>query len=337
MTILNSFEKKVLGRETSVLHVFSDVYSNLEQDFDAELTTDYRSWILDRSTHHGIGDDIERGAYGVELIYQLNQLVRDEVIKLCEAANDTGRPVHKNVQRAISAIQDNTVRVVANCAPRNGEHNNGRDFHLAITDNEVEVYAAPLEFLKYIRDRVLSLFRIPNEGHPVFDGAREQFRSSVIARSGEYPQHLEKIYSVEEVDELRERLKEPDFSPIPEQQNALEIVFQDKFGNLRCRAKRLDRVFDEIDQCTNGHWVLGVQVGDLQPIPAHLTSNLDGIPGGELGFYRNVADGESALDDSGYWELAAKWPNGSGDKSTDSAYERLRFPKSGTPLNLVQV
>lgn len=290
MSDLKQFEKDSFSKDTLALHVFSDTLSD-KGDFDAEITTDYRH-LRPRDTRHGIGDSLTRGAYGVELIDQLAGNAKNEIPK---------------------KIKEGTIRVIANSAPRIDANENGENFYLAITKNGLEILATPLDVLTYVRDKVVSLFEIPNEGNPLFNGKREQFRSSIIARAHEHPEHLKRV--------------NPDI--IPEQKNDLEIAYIDEFGNLRLRAKSTASIARNIEELLeDGEVTLNIE-GIRETVVASVVSCLDEIKEGEFGLYRNVADGE----DAGYWELVRKWKS-NGEKL--NAHEDIGKPKIGLKIEIVK-
>ena len=78
----NREERKLLWRPTAALHIVSDTISPGD-DFDARLTSRYRH-LRFTDSESGIGESLELGAYGVELIAQLVDGVRAEVDKAVE-------------------------------------------------------------------------------------------------------------------------------------------------------------------------------------------------------------------------------------------------------------
>lgn len=299
-TQLTPEERKVLWRPTTALHVFSDVTSQwrdgngIPKDFDEGLTTSYRHLFFGGlSTEDGIDPkDSVRGAYGVELIACLVDGARDEIIKALqnqeieinpqtlEVPRDQLRKVreniHPDIERARRALKSGAVRLIANLAIRSDETKatNGPDFHLALLDNGVEVYAAPLKRLEFVRERIRSLFRIPTLGHPVFRGDREQFRSSVIARSCQFPEHLVRVGDPTEV--------------IPEQKEPLQVAYVDKFGNLRLRCAKAAQDF--LREKVQGRSTCIVKVGDVTLSDVRLGSCLNDLDENEWGLYCNSAE-----------------------------------------------
>lgn len=301
----SDWELEVLGKPTAAFIGLTDTVdvqvspNDIPGDFDAILTTWFRHLLFpDLCAIYGVGSDLNRAAYGVELITNLVDQTRTAI----DYELKRGGSLHPNIIRAHNSIHSGTIRTLVNIAQRSGETaaTNGTHFYLALLDNGMEIYTTPLKSLQYVRDRIVSLWEIPNENHPLFNGEREQFRSSTIARSGEYPSHLRRIVDVREV--------------IPGQQNFLQLAFVDKFGNLRLRQSE---VFSEIPEIladyeqweTKGFPVddpqrpnrISLVIGDQKLDDIWLTSCLNDIPEGEWGFYRNSAD-----PDNHYWELVVK-------------------------------
>ncbi|MBU1992857.1 MAG: hypothetical protein ABH856_04505 [Patescibacteria group bacterium] len=310
MAELTDSEKDLLSRKTHALHVFSDTIPESE-DFDAPLTTDYNSYDI-RSTRDGIGESTVLGQYGIELIVQLVDGLRGDI---AAGIGDTD-PDLRAIEKSLTA---KVIKVVGNNAPRDGESENGTDFHLAITDNDLIVIATPLELLSFIRDRIKSVFRFPNKDNPIWDWIREQFRSAKAARIVRYPDHL-----------VRENKL-----IIPDQRHLFELAFADRYGNPRARARDKYHLAELIDQKKNGSEVVGLRVvGTSKIIRTSLTNCLDGIPAGEWGLYQNVADNVNGERPSAYWEFAPRWA--SGDQRLNG-YEILGRPKLGSPIEVVSV
>lgn len=324
MSSLSSFETKAFRRPTLALHVLSDVFPE-GGDFDAGLTTDYRH-LRPKDTRDGIGDDPVLGAYGVELIAQLVDDAHEQIRKAVREAQLESRflwkkKLHPDVRRAYDAFRSGAIRVIANNAPRteDNQSNNGDNFWLALLDNGVEVYATPLQLLRYVKHRVVSLFEIPNQGHPHFDGSREQFRSSLIARSGQVPGHLRRA---------RPALLTSAFRDKPE----LEFVYGDPYGNKRLRTDNIAQVRELLRRLAIGHELprIGLIVGENRKFVSAVVGNsLSSIPDGEWGLYRNVADGERT-EGPGYYELVHKWK---GEERYD-AHEELGKPPLGSSIEL---
>jgi hypothetical protein len=300
---------EALKRPVLAHYYFSDVYPEQRSangtpfDFDAEITSDWHSLDIRPPLRgkYGIGSNPTLGAYGIELISNLV----DQAIVDIKREEQRGGELTQKVRRARRYLKVGAVCVVGNIAPRSAETaaNNGTDFHLALLDNGVEIYAVPLDLLKYVKHKVVALWKIPNEGHPVFDGEMEQFRSSLIVRSREYPDHLKRIMNPEEI--------------IPEQQNDLEVAFTDEFGNMRLSQRlKSPPILGDNRRCSliiGGH-----RINDV-----HLDCPcLNEIPGEECGLYRNPDD----VDDR-YLELAVK---GQG------AWFLLGKPPLGTPVSIIE-
>ncbi len=339
MAELTHQEADLLARPTGALISFSDTFTSpndsirdlpaelletagagTQRDFDSELTHQFRH-LRPRDGEYGIGDKANNhllAAYGVELVTQLTDGIQNEIAKGIARAEKIGRPLHPNIVEAQQFINSRAIRVIANAAPRYDENKtkNGSHFYLAVLDNGVEIYATPLDALQYVRDRVTSLFEIPNENHPLFNGKREQFRSSIIARSEEEPQHLVRT----------------DKSQIPDQEHELQLAWADRYGNTRLRAKDGAQVQRRIKGVKNNQDQVGIEFPgqDIQRSTAKLNNCLDAVKGGELGLYGNVADGETTAGKPSYLELVYKWLNG----EKINTHKRLGRPEIGSAIEI---
>lgn len=339
MAELNHQESEQLFRPTGALIAFSDTFTNpndvirhlpkdpeqaistdSQRDFDSELTTQFRH-LRPRDGEYGIGDNPNNhllAAYGVELVTNLTDGLQAEINKAIRRAQEIGRPIHPNILEAQQFIQQRAIRVIANAAPRydGNKDKNGSHFYLAILDNGVEIYATPLDALQYVRDRVVSLFEIPNANNPLFHGTREQFRSSVIARLCEEPEHLVRA----------------DQSAIPDQEHELQLAWADRYGNTRLRAKNGAQIQTRIGEVKDGKGQVGIKFPnlDLPGAQAKLNDCLDAVQGGELGLYGNVADGETSGDKAGYWELVFKWLK----ENKINTHKRLGRPPIGSAVEI---
>ncbi|MDO8649498.1 MAG: hypothetical protein Q7R81_07000 [Candidatus Peregrinibacteria bacterium] len=347
METLNAFEDRVLSRDVSALHVFSDTQNARGArdardprfaDFDAPITTDLRSLRLDTDTRDSIARNPDLGAYGAETITAL----QDHAAGLIETIERYGR-VTQNIRRAKDTIYNRTRQIVVNDAPRNRDRivrTNGNDFLLGITYNGIEIYCTPIELLKFARRDIVSLFRIPNENHPLFDGKKEQFRSSVIALSRNFPDHLVPIYRYETREELIDAIERGAETTIPEQEHDFQKAFADRYGNARVRAKRSGQVEDLIQSRINRSGVVGLLPhgqAERKPIPAYLTSCLDDIPENQIGIYRNVADGEGNPHKPGYFEVARKFPDGGGEEEVEFDAFTTLGKRIGQPIQIVRI
>lgn len=348
MTILNSFEERVLSRDVSTLHVFSDTLNARGArdardprfaDFDAAITTDFRSLrLLGTDTRDSIARNPDLGAYGAETITHL----QDDAAKLITRIEDFGR-VTPNIGRAKAAIHEWTRQIVLNHALRNRDvqkRTNGRDFLLGITYNGIEIYCTPTELLKFSRRDIVSLFSIPNENHPLFDGKKEQFRSSVIALSRNFPDHLILLYRYDTRAELIDAIDRGIEKTIPEQEHDLQNAFSDRYGNVRARAKRIGQIRDQIHSCLNRSGVVGLLPSEQKvpkPIPAYVTSCLDEIPGNEIGVYENVADGAVNQNEPGYIEIVRKFPDGGGEAQVRLDAFTTLGRKISQPIEIVKI
>ncbi|PIZ74100.1 hypothetical protein COY07_01120 [Candidatus Peregrinibacteria bacterium CG_4_10_14_0_2_um_filter_43_11] len=316
---LTRFEKSVLEKPTLAFHAFNDVFTPGQDgnpvDFDAELTTMYRG-LRPHDSHYGIeGHQIAPlGAYAVELIYELVNTARQEVNKSVERSHRSLCRAHPDVRQAATDFRRKTVRVLINSAPRTKEDSNGENFHLAISDNGVEFYVSSLSVLAHLRDKITGLFEIPNTVNPLFDGEREQFRSSIVSR----------FHEVLLAGHVHRKPQDQIKSPFP----LTYVAYVDRFGNIRLRgfAADYENIFHPDNEGRNTVF-LGLGEKD-QPIAVSKATCLREVPPGELGVYRNVADGER----SPYWELVRRW---GGENDRKGAYECLEGIKLGDAVKVI--
>lgn len=310
-------------RETAAVHIFSDVFTLLKDengiptDFDAELTTYYRLLLIKGlRTVHAIGDSQLLAAYGIELVANLIDTAKIAVAQGLE----TSQSPHPDLLTAQDTLESEAIRITANIAQRSERtsQTNGTHFYLAILDNGLEIYATPISLLQYVADRVVALFEIPNQGHPLFDGKTEQFRSSVVGRTYQTPEHLVRVPITNET--------------IPSQKHNLQVAYVDKFGNIRLREKGVQKQrvlaeHDKLKTCT-------LIIGNQELTKVHLVTCLNDIPQGKWGLYRNSADkGVGNGDTHGaYWELIYKDYELT---QLGGSWALLENPDLGTPIQAV--
>ncbi len=312
------------------------VYSDTMGDPDARRTTITRSNLphTARFDGHKITSTTE-AAYYLELEHQLHvsQLADAEELK-------TGKHENKQAFLDFQRQQISTQEwVLANIAPRVGTTENGKDFYLAITNEDLAIIAVPLEALKYVRAKIRALLRVPTE--EVF-GRNEQFRSSRVLRDIRlHPKKLVPIFQHLHTEEVCEA----ELQNIPGQENPSELAFHDTFGNTRTRCKALLKTLEVIDEKVNASGVVGVKLlVNNEPETFHVIVKnghqhlacLRDIPDGEMGLYINPADRAGANGDPGYLEINRKWKHGD-PHSIQSAHQILRYPKPGTPIEFVAV
>ncbi len=290
----------LLERSTSGIVHFNDVFAENPIDLDAELTATTRNLGNFSDLRFPIGQNPKLADYGINL---LNDLIAEQqrIIKLIQ--KKTGKVVNRD-------FSGKAVISIVNKADRNSHTTaggkNGENFHLAITNNGLEIYAVPLTRLQALetRNKILALYRIPNEKLYVTDWTREQFRSSIIATTRYFPEILEPIFQYESVEELLERKKSgqhPDV--IPQQKNLAEFAFSDKFGNVRISVKDNNKFKNKFGNKLIGD-TLRIKIGDSKLVDMIYVTSLKEIPRGKIGIYQNIADGETS--GAGYWEIVKK-------------------------------
>lgn len=287
--------RELFTRETEAIIHLSDVFSDPARDFDAELTAIFRNLGTLSDRTYFVGGNADLAGYGGVL---LNDLVFERRRILSETEQ-------------LKTRQEKAVVIILNALPREGydvnEFPNGRDFYLAITESGVEIFACPLATLSALESRnaIVALYRIPNAMIPFTNGNREQFRSSIIAASRYRTEVMEPVFEYDSVSDLV-AAKEKGLHPnaIPEQKNAIEFAYADRFGNVRLSVDDTRELREQLNG-SFGKKVL-VTVGNADPFEAVYTDSLADIPMGALGLYENVADLSLAHRRPGYWELVKR-------------------------------
>ncbi|MBU1445700.1 hypothetical protein KKD70_00355 [Patescibacteria group bacterium] len=311
-TILKQY-KDLLDRQVSGIVHFNDVFAENPVDIDSELTAIIRNLGNFSDLRFPIGNNPKLADYGVNL---LNDLIEEQrrILKIVQDMSG------KNIDHHFS---NKAVLAIVNKADRNSkttaEGKNGEDFHLAITDNGLEIYAVPLARLQALetRNKILALYRIPNEKLVVTDGRHEQFRSSIIATTRHFPNILEPVFEYFTKEDLI-RAKENGTHPnvIPEQKYLAEFAFSDKFGNVRVSVRNNKEFKKYFDSYKIGD-VVKIKVNGSEPVNAFYVTSLKEIPVGEVGIYQNIAD--VATEGAGYWEIVKKSEDCNHEKETATA------------------
>ena len=292
--------KDLLDRQVSGIVHFNDVFAENPVDIDSELTAIVRNLGNFSDLRFPIGRNPKLADYGVNL---LNDLIEEQRRILKIVHDMSGKNVDHN-------FSNKAVLAIVNKADRNSkttaEGKNGEDFHLAITDNGLEIYAVPLARLQALetRNKILALYRIPNEKLVVTDGRHEQFRSSIIATTRHFPNILEPVYEYETKEDLI-KAKENGTHPnvIPQQKYLAEFAFSDKFGNVRVTVNNNKEFKKYFDTYKLGD-IVKIKVNGSEPVEAFYVTSLKEIPNGAVGIYQNIAD--MATEGAGYWEIVKK-------------------------------
>jgi len=315
-TILKQYAD-LLNRDACGIIHFNDVFSNTSVDIDAELTARIRNLgNIGSDLTFPIGKQPRIADYSINL---LNDLIEEQKRIISSIREKTGRIVGFDFSKK-------TFLSIINKADRNEntthQGKNGEDFHLAITNHGLEIYVVPLARLQALetRNKILALYRIPNEKLPLTDGTKEQFRSSIIATTRYFPDILKPVFQYENVEELL-KAKEENRHPniIPTQEKLAEFAFADKFGNVRVSVKNNDK-FKELLRKYNFNDKVKIRVGNYF-IEAYYVTSLKEIPLNKIGIYQNVADEYAKV---GYWEIVKKSQDCNNDqKSAFNILKRL--------------
>jgi hypothetical protein len=301
---LTDFEQEVFAKRTRRLLQVTDVGDG-PRDFDAHETILARHLQLQDNRIYSTGDNPGVLAYAADFTTDLQKISEDVIRRAALQAKKNGRNLPADVVEALQTLDTSTLRILLNSAPRNqqaAEGRNGRDFHLGLTADGIEVYAVPVSSLRYIRSKLVSLFRIPTNGHPLTEDG-EQFRSSLFGQSAHSAQeHLVPLWRRE--DDNEEELDT--FLPTVTEE---EVAYKDApFCNRRVFSPNVERFLDQIESnITCSDRTVRVQIGNT-PVRAYRVKNLAEIPGGQWGIYANVADGNGRA--SGYVELNKRLPDG---------------------------
>ena len=210
------------------------------------------------------------------------------------------------------APKSDTTGLFINSAPRTEINVNGDPFYRAEFDENVCIVATPLSAFSAVRDSIKRLLVLPNERNGLYDGEKEQHRSSYA------PRLLAENHGLD--------LVEVDIGSIPELSEGCALTYVDRFGNLvlyengvqeaqSIRAKMIDNLGEEL-KFKIGRYTAKVQVA----------GSLSEATPGELVVYVN--------DNS--VEVLRKWKSewGSERRFDSSAYSGFGKPGVGEPCKL---
>lgn len=233
--------------------------------------------------------------------------IAPHLLRLILSFHDRHRDLVENGDRTYTAV-------FLNQAERTEEHAHGTPFFVAETDANVRIVATPLEDLASIRNRIIALWELPNEGSGLFE-AGEQFRSQFT------PALLPRDHGTES-------LVARDPGIIPEGRNgALHFVYADAFLNMVSWQQHQEELRSRIlERAGRSDPELGVRIGDREHQAVATTSLEAGKPG-VLNIYAN---GDNI-------DLVGKWAPGYGnaDRTRRSAYCLFDEPEEGyTPVNI---
>jgi len=294
--------KKILEKEIAGIIHFSDVFTENNIDFDSELTVTFRNFGKLSDLRYPIGTNNKKADYGANL---LNDLLAEQKRILTILEKNSGKKIN------LETLEKNVIAIL-NQADRNSittkDNKNGNNFHLAITDNNLIIFAVPLNLLETLetRNKILALYEIPNELLKTTDGTKEQFRSSIISTTRFTPEILKPIFEYKDTEELL-KSKEKNTHPklIPEQKILAKYAFTDKFGNIRFFVKNNKQFKKNIVNVNFGDKIK-LEIGDKK-IEVFYVESLKDIPNGEIGIYQNISD--LNIGNDGYWEVIKKSEN----------------------------
>lgn len=301
-TSISSHTLELLKRPSRAIIHFNDVYIEREVDFDAKLTTVFRNLGCLGDHFIPIGANLKLSEYGAVLVSELI----DEQLRILSTIEQYQPVPH------LRRLRNEAVLCIINNAPRSkadtAAGKNGKDFYLAITTSGLEIYSVPVTRLRALetRNKILALYRIPNEHHKIFDGKREQFRSSIITTTRYIPDILETVYeyaSSEAVLKAKQAGSHPQL--IPHQEFLAELAYVDKFGNVRLSIKNTQEFLARFGGKQIGD-TIHLAVGDSTSIEVLYANSMSMVPSGGIGLYQNVADHIDETNPASYWELIVK-------------------------------
>lgn len=319
---------QVLARPTNRIIAVNDVFHD-PNDVDAHLTVDAGNHGVPTEKYYS---DPETLPYIAELIC-LNR--EDELIRIANVVHEhrelLGRyaqeSVDENPQSALWSIipadiknrlvelLDTTERVNLNNAARNQSISerdidnpelpkNGPIYYIGVTDSGIEFAVTPLDTLRFIRDKLVAVFRVP-EG--IAWPVGEQFRSRLVALFGHlYPHKLEPVWEIgkDTSRELNQLI--PGKNPNP------YVGYIDSFHNRRIRVRNLKEFWDHVQSNAEDE-IAYVAVGS-KVIPCVVGTNLTSLPGGSHGIYLNPADHNNG--GPGYIEFTRRLSDGAAIQGT---------------------
>lgn len=192
------------------------------------------------------------------------------------------------------------------------EGENGHEFYVAETDNNLRIATSPIEDLTNLKARLKSVKRLPHDNSLYARG--EQFRSKyvpiLLAREPRYEELLEEVG--------------PDVIPDDRQKGILRISYADRFGNLL--AWKEGGVEDERERLRERIGkTIGVRFGTGPQQEIEVAGSLAEAKPGAFSVYPNDAN----------IDVVGKWWRGESEeeKRQNSAYRRAGKPiENVTPV-----
>lgn len=202
--------------------------------------------------------------------------------------------------------ESDTTGLFINSAPRTKENVNGEPFYRAEFDENVRIAVTPLSALSAVRDSVKRLLVWPNNDNGVYDGTKEQHRSSWAVRL------LADNHGLD--------LQEVDTATIPELPEGCTLTYVDRFGNLvlfENGTPEVQSVRSEIAEKAGGK--VKLKVGRYA-CTATVGRSLPEAEPGDLVVYANDGSIEILRKWKECWKLQQKFRN-----SAWSSYDKPRI------------
>lgn len=243
------------------VYLFSDTYGRsknpfLQDDADALLSTDYRSFPLESVRR-------EFDIYGRESI---TEHVLRLIFELHEQALQS--PYFSDEVRAEYA--QTTTGIFINAAPRTSKEN-GAPFYVAEADG-IRIVTTNPAGLATVKDKLTSLKHLDNNKNIIY-GNTEQFRSSYTA----YLLHPD--HNVDLVEDSLDMI--PDY---PE--DKWELAYVDRFGNMITYTGDVEKQWKKISDAADSNGMVKLIVGNVSQ-QVFLGSSLRDAEPGALVVYKN--------------------------------------------------
>ncbi|MBU0578095.1 hypothetical protein KKF04_02505 [Patescibacteria group bacterium] len=208
--------------------------------------------------------------------------------------------------------ESNTTGLFINSAPRTEANQNGEPFYRAEFDENIRITATPLSALSAVRSSVKKLLVLPNEDNELYNGKKEQHRSSYT------PKLLAENHGL--------NLEEVDPSSIPELPGGCTLAYIDRFGNLVLfedglqESQKIRKTIAE-NLRANVKFKIGDTICDLK-----IGESLSTTQPGSLVIYGN----------DGNIEILGKWDKNWSPQQRlqNSAYAQFEKPEIGTECSI---
>lgn len=201
-----------------------------------------------------------------------------------------------------------------NSAPRTESKKNGDPFYLAEFEHNVRIVTTPLSALSAVKKYVKKLWFLPNMDNNLYDGSKEQHRSSYVLRML--------------ADNHGLNLEEADPNLIPDLPHGCALAYVDRFGNMVLYETEVDKQGSLRQRVSQGSGeVLALKIGKAHCDLQVGVSLSEADPGG-LFIYTN----------DGSIEIVRKWSSSWGPQKRfdQSAWSQFEYPSIGEQCGFLQ-